>query len=384
MSGIHKLSARKVQSIKKTGRHSDGGGLYLNVTKTGGKSWCYMWVRSGRRREMGLGGVPGVTLSTARERAQSARELIANDKDPILERQKKIVVTFGEAADHLVETLKQDWSSEKHRQQWQRTVTHYCKPIRKIAVSEIDTDDVLRVLKPIWTTKEETARRLRSRIERILDYSSAHNWRSGENSARWNGHLKDILPKRDKSKIKNFAAMPYENVPAFLKKLKAVNSLPALALEFSVLTAARTNETLGAQWCEIDIEAKLWTIPAERMKAKQEHRVPLTDRVVEILLSTKMYQCSDYVFPGTKKGKSLSNMTMAMLLRRVETGHCTVHGFRSCFRDWCGDRTDHPREIAEAALAHKIGNKVEQAYRRRHALDKRRLLMDEWSSYCVD
>lgn len=382
MPGIHKLSARKVESLSRPGRHSDGGGLYLNVKTTGGKSWCYLWVRNGRRREMGLGGFPGVTLSSAREREQSARELVANDKDPILERRKQVIVTFGEAADHLVETLKQDWSSEKHRQQWKRTVSHYCNPIRKLPVRAIDTDDVIRVLKPIWQTKEETARRLRSRIERILDYASAHGWREGDNPARWKGHLKDILPKRDKSKIKKFAAMPYEEIPSFFSKIRKVHTIPALALEFTVLTAARTNETLGAKWSEVDLEKRIWTIPAERMKAKHEHRVPLPTAVINILQQAKPYQNSDYVFPGSRNGKSLSNMSMAMLLRRIHREKCTVHGFRSSFRDWCGDQTNFPREIAEAALAHKVGNKVEQAYRRRNALDKRRELMCDWSEYC--
>ena len=332
MPGIHKLSARKVHSLKKTGRHSDGGGLYLAVTKTGGKSWCYMWVRNGRRREMGLGGYPGVQLSIARERAQSARELVANDKDPILEKRKNVVITFGEAADHLVETLKHDWSSEKHRQQWKRTVTHYCEPIRGIAVQQIETDDVLRVLKPIWTTKEETARRLRSRIERILDYASAHDWRVGENPARWNGHLRDILPKRDKSKIKNFSAMPYEKTSDFVIKLRTINSLPALALEFVILTASRTGETLGATWDEINFESKAWTVPASRMKAKQQHVVPLSSRAMEILKTAQLYKNSEFVFPGARPNKPLSNMAMSMLLRRIETERYTVHGFRSTFR----------------------------------------------------
>ena len=382
MSGIHKLSARKVQTIKKPGRHSDGGGLHLSVSKAGGKAWCYMWVRNSRRREMGLGGFPGVTLLMARERAQHARELVANNKDPILERRKLVVVTFGEAADHLVEALKQDWSSDKHRQQWKRTVQHYCEPIRKIPVGEIETGDVIRVLKPIWTTKEETARRLRSRIERVLDYASAHNWRDGENPARWNGHLKDILPKRDKSKIKNFAAMPYEQLPDFLTKLSLVYTVPALALEFTILTVARTNETLGAKWSEFDFDEGVWTIPAERMKSKQVHRVPLSDTVLGILRKAELYRKLEYVFPGTKKGKPLSNMSMAMLLRRLYPEKCTVHGFRSTFRDWCGDQTNFPREIAEAALAHKVGNKVEQAYRRRDAIEKRRELMIAWDFYC--
>ena len=265
MAGMHKLSTRKVMNIKVPGRHSDGKGLYLLVKKTGRKSWVYMWNRNHRRREMGLGGFPDVSLAKAREKAQAVRELIADEKDPIKQKKKVIVKSFGEAADHLVETKQADWTNEKHRQQWIRTVSHYCKPIRTIPVGQIDTDDVLRVLKPIWTEKEETARRLRSRIERVLDYASAHNWREGKNPARWNGHLKDILPKRDKLKKRNFAAMPYEKIPEFLKELKKETGIAALALEMTVHTAARTSETLNAKWSKIDLEKKLWTIPAERM-----------------------------------------------------------------------------------------------------------------------
>lgn len=215
-------------SVKRPGRHSDGKGLYLLVKKTGRKSWVYMWDRNHRRREMGLGGFPDVSLATAREKAQYARELIADDKDPINEKKKIVIKTFGEAADHLVETLQADWSNEKTRQQWIRTGSHYCKPIRNIPVGSIDTDDVLRVLKPIWTEKEETARRLRARIERILDYASAHNWRAGENPARWKGHLKDVQPKRDKLKKRNFSAMPYEKIPEFFKTLKKIRACQLL------------------------------------------------------------------------------------------------------------------------------------------------------------
>ena len=382
MAGMHKLTTRKIASEKSPGRHSDGKGLYLLVKKSGRKSWVYMWNKNHRRREMGLGGFPDVPLALAREKAQAARELIAADKDPLQEKQKTVVKSFGEAADHLVETLKSDWTNEKHRQQWIRTVSHYCKPIRNIPVRNIDTDDVLRVLKPIWTEKEETARRLRARIERILDYASARNWRNGENPARWKGHLKDILPKRDKLKRRNFAAMPYEKIPAFLVELEKEKGMASLALQMTIHTAARTNETLGATWSEIDLKKNFWTIPAERMKGNVEHVVPLTDSVVKILEIAKMFQNSDYVFPGGRVGRPLSNMSMNMLIRRMGVKDVTVHGFRSSFRDWCGDNTQYPREVAEAALAHKVGNKVEQAYRRRSALEKRGELMRDWSAYC--
>ena len=330
---------------------------------------------------MGLGGFPDVSLALAREKAQAARELIATDKDPLREKQKTVVKSFGEAADHLVETLKSDWTNEKHRQQWIRTVSHYCKPIRNIPVRNIDTDDVLRVLKPIWTEKEETARRLRARIERILDYASARNWRDGENPARWKGHLKDVLPKRDKLKRRNFAAMPYEKIPAFLVELEKEKGMASLALQMTIHTAARTNETLGATWSEIDLKRRLWTVPAERMKGKVEHVLPLTDSVVKILEIEKMFQNSDYVFPGGRVGRPLSNMSMNMLIRRMGVTDVTVHGFRSSFSDWCGDNTQYPREVAEACLAHEVGSAVERAYRRSQAVEKQRRLLEAWESY---
>lgn len=387
MGGINKLTARKVSGPLSPGRISDGAGLYLYVKKTGRKSWVYMWTKNGVRREMGLGGYPGLSLAKAREVAQSQREIVLEGDDPLVLRQKQrasaTIISFGDAADHLVETLKSDWTNEKHRQQWRRTVSHYCEPIRHIPVKDIDTDDVLRVLKPILRTKEETARRLRSRLERVLDYSSAHGWREGENPARWKGHLKDLLPKRDASKRQNFAAMPYESIPCFIDQLREQEGSSRLALEFTIHTAARTNETLGAVWNEIDFEQKVWNIPAERMKGNVAHKVPLTEAAMKVLDACRDQKASEYVFPGARVGRPLSNMSMNMLLRRMNIENVTVHGFRSSFRDWCGDKTNYPREVAEAALAHKVGNKVERAYRRRNALDKRRSLMSEWSKYIV-
>lgn len=324
-----------------------------------------------------------MSLAKARDRAQAVREMIADDIDPIAEKQKTVIVTFEEAAQHLVKTLQSDWKNEKTRQQWVRTINHYCKPILEIPVDKIETEHIMKVLKPVWSEKEETARRLRARIERILDYASAHNWRAGENPARWKGHLKDLLPKRDKTKKRNFASMPYEEIPAFLKVLRKEKGASPLALEFTVLTAARTNETLGASWSEFDLDKGLWTIPAERMKGGVEHIVPLSSQAVKILEKARGYNSGEYVFPGAKRGRPLSNMSMNMLMRRMGIENTTVHGFRSSFRDWCGDRTDYSREVAEAALAHKIGNKVEQAYRRRSALEKRTQLMTQWSNYCT-
>lgn len=388
MAGVNKLTVRKVQSNKVVGRLSDGAGLYLVTSTSGAKKWVYMWRRNHKRREMGLGGFPGIGLSVAREKAQNARELVALGKDPIEERirvgklELQSLKTFGEVADHLIENLKKDWSNEKHRQQWKRTVEHYCKPIRSIPISSVETKDVIRVLKPIWTSKEETARRLRARIERILDYAKAHGWREGDNPAQWKGHLKDLLPKRDPTKKQNFAAMPYENIPKFFDVLDKEVGSSALALQFTIHTAVRTNETLGANWSEIDLGNAIWTIPAARMKSKVEHVVPLSAPALAILRQAEKVKTSEYVFPGGKIGRPLSNMSMNMLLRRMGIQNATVHGFRSSFRDWCGDHTDFPREVAEAALAHKVGNKVEQAYRRRDALLKRKELMTMWSKFC--
>ena len=332
---------------------------------------------------MGLGGFPDISLAKARDRAQAIREMIADDIDPIAEKQKSVIVTFQEAAEHLVNTLQSDWKNEKTRQQWVRTINHYCKPILKIPIDKVETEHVMKVLKPVWSEKEETARRLRARIERILDYASAHSWRDSENPARWKGHLKDLLPKRDKTKKRNYASMPYEEIPAFLNNLRKEKGASPLALEFTVHTAARTNETLGATWGEFDLEKGLWTIPAERMKGGLEHIVPLSSQALNILEKAKGYGSAEYVFPGAREGRPLSNMSMNMLMRRMGIEGVTVHGFRSSFRDWCGDQTDYSREVAEAALAHKIGNKVEQAYRRRSALEKRTSLMREWSTFCM-
>ena len=383
MGGINKLTTRRIQSEKSPCRLSDGKGLYLRVKESGRKSWVFMWNKNHRRRQMGLGGFPDVSLAKARERAQAMRAMIADDLDPISEKQKKIVKTFGEAAEDLVVTLQSDWKNEKTRQQWIRTINYYCKSILKVPIDKIETDDVLKVLKPVWSEKEETARRLRARIERVLDYASAHNWRDGENPARWKGHLKDLLPKRDKAKKRNFASMPYEEIPRFLELLGKEKGTSSLALEFTIHTAARTNEALGAVWKEFDLDKKLWTIPAERMKGNVEHVVPLSPQVLTILEKAKGFKVSEFVFPGARRGRPLSNMSMNMLMRRMGVENTTVHGFRSSFRDWCGDKTDFSREVAEAALSHKIGNKVEQAYRRRSALEKRTQLMNDWSLFCA-
>jgi len=381
-TGKHRLTARTVETLKKPGHHADGHGLYLIVRKSGSKSWSYIWIRNGRRREMGLGGLSTVSLALAREKADIVRKQVGAGLDPIIERAKEQTKSFGEVADKVLSELEVSWTNPKHGAQWKRSLNIQCQPIRNIPINQVETSDVLRVLKPVWISTPETGRRLRSRIERVLDYAHTHGWRSTKNAARWKGHLESVLvPVKSNGIDRHFTAMPYADIPKFLNQLKPKKTVAALALEFTILTAARTGEILGADWSEIDFENKLWAIPSYRMKAKQKHVVPLSDRAMEILYRLSETRHSDFVFPGTKPHKPMSNMSMAMILRRMKID-ATVHGFRSSFRDYCGDQTSFPREVAESALAHKVGNSVEQAYRRRDALDKRRQLMNVWSNFC--
>lgn len=365
----------------RSGRHSDGGGLYLNVSPGGAKSWLFMWVRSGKRREMGMGGYPAVSLAMARARAAESRTLVAEGRDPIAERSRQAEPSFGNCADSFLASLEGSWRNDKHRSQWRMTLTTYCQQIRAKRVSEISTEDVLAVLQPIWRTKPETASRLRGRIERVLDFATARGWRAGENPARWRGHLKSILPPRGVLSRGHHAAMPYRDVPGFVSRLQKSEATAARALEFLILTAARSNEVLGAKWSEIDLGIRVWIIPAARMKAAREHRVPLCDRALGILKELRESRVSEYVFPGQKAGRPLSASAMEMLLRRLHADQFTTHGFRSAFRDWAGDQTPFPREVAEAALAHRVGDATEQAYRRADALEKRRALMDTWQAF---
>ena len=379
---LQKLSDVKARSDNlKPGRHSDGGGLYLNVTPTGTKSWVFMWVRDGKRREMGLGAYPAVGLSSARRKAEQCRTDVAEGRDPIAAKQQQAEPTFGECADELLASMENSWRNEKHRAQWRMTLSVYCKPIAGTKVSLIGTNEVLKVLTPIWKTKPETASRLRGRIERVLDYAKARGWRTGENPALWRGHLKNVLPARQKLTRGHHAAMPYGDVPAFMQRLRQSEAMAARALEFLVLTAARSGEVYGARWSEIDLDAGTWIVPAERMKAAKEHRVPLSERALAIVRKLNETRISEFVFPGQRSNCPLSSAAMEMLMRRLKVDAYTVHGFRSAFRDWVGDATSFAREIAEAALAHRVGDATEQAYRRADALEKRRKLMTAWAEY---
>jgi integrase len=361
-----KLTARKVETAK-PGKYSDGGNLYLIVSETGSRKWVLRFTWRGRAKEMGLGSAASVPLADAREKAASARRKIAQGLNPIDERKRDGgIPTFGEMADDVRETLSAGFRNEKHKAQWKSTLETYAAPLRAKPVDTIATDDVLAVLKPIWTTKAETASRVRGRIEKVLDAAKAKGFRDGENPARWRGHLDHLLPRPLKLARGHHAAMPYS----------------ALALELCILTAARSGEILGMRWSEIDHDKKIWTVPADRMKAGREHRVPLSARAVVILRQLEKLKTSDFIFAGQARNKPLSNMAMEMVLRRMKIEDATIHGFRSSFRDWAGNVSNFPREVTETALAHVIGDKAEQAYRRGDALEKRRKLMEAWASYC--
>jgi integrase len=373
------------------------------VAKGGSKSWVFLY-RSpvhrtdrdgktvGKLREMGLGAfgtdADRVSLAAARVLAEAARKLMADGQDPLDERNREVapvarVPTFGEMADQVIKAMSPSWRNEHHRAQWVMTLKEYAAPLRDKPVNEIDVTDVLACLNLHWEQRPETAARLRGRIERVLNAAKAQGHRTGENPAAWRGHLENLLPKRGKLTRGHHAAMPWPDVPEFLEALRTRAGLAALALEFTVLTAVRSGEARGANWNEIDLAAKVWTIPAKRMKAAKEHRVPLTSRALAILETVKPL-CRDdgLVFPSTKPGRPLSDMTLSAVLKRMKVA-VTVHGFRSSFREWAGEATHHPREIAEEALAHIIGNATERAYRRGDSLERRRDLMAAWEQYCT-
>ena len=376
------LTARKVQTAK-AGKYSDGGNLYLIVSPSGSRKWVLRFTWRGRAKEMGLGSATVVSLADAREKAAAARRKLADGLNPIDDRKRDDgIPTFGEMADSVRESLSAGFRNEKHKAQWKNTLATYAASLRSKPVDTVGTDDILAVLKPIWTEKAETASRLRGRIEKVLDAAKAKGFREGENPARWRGHLDHLLPRPSKLSRGHHAAMPYEEVAGFVAELRKRESPAALALEFCILTAARSGEVLGAKWSEIDLEKRVWTVPANRMKAGREHRVPLSGRTVSILKRLAELNTGEFVFPGQKPKKPLSDMAMEMVLRRMKIEGATVHGFRSSFRDWAGNVTNFPREVTETALAHVIGDKAEQAYRRSDALEKRRKLMDAWATYC--
>ncbi len=388
------LGALAVGRLKVPGWHAVGGvaGLGLQVTPTGARSWSLRVVIAGKRREIGLGGFPTVQIAAAREKARQAREMISEGIDPILVRKSAAsalraaqarAVNFQTVAEQYIGAHEAGWRNPKHAAQWTSTLTQYAYPeIGTMLVASIDTAAVLRVLKPMWNTKTETASRLRGRIEGILDYATAHGLREGPNPARWKGHLALALPARSKvRKVEHHAALPVDEMPGFMQRLRAGQGIGARALEFAVLTAARSGEVRGMQWTEVDLAARVWTVPAERMKAGREHRVPLSDAAVAVLESLPRQEGGDVVFRGTR-GQPLSDMSLTAVLRRMKVD-AVPHGMRSSFRDWTAEHTSFPNEVAEMALAHAVGDKVEAAYRRGDLFDKRRVMMDAWASFLL-
>ena len=391
---LNKLNALAVKNAKERGYLADGGGLYLQISAGGSKSWVFRYRDGGRLREMGLGPTHTLSLADARDAALFCRKQRINGLDPIaacltaraaarLEAAR--AVTFEQCAESYIESHKASWQNAKHAAQWGSTLKTYAYPVLgKVAVAGIDTGLVLKAVEPIWSTKSETASRLRQRIEAVLDWAKVRGYREGENPARWKGHLDHSLPSRAKvAKVEHHAALPYAEIGPFMTSLQAQPGTAARALEFAILTAARTGEVLGAKWMEVDLDARMWTVPAERMKAKKEHRIPLSDRAIAILLSLKERSAADFVFPGGKVNKSLSGMALLMALRRMKRDDLTAHGFRSTFRDWAAEQTSFPREVCEHALAHSLPDKVEAAYRRGDLFDKRKGLMDAWGAYCT-
>src|SRR5262245_34172445 len=399
---LHRLSPTKVAGANTPGYFADGGNPYLRVAisakaankkRTVSKGWIFRFTIAGKTRDAGLGGYPTISLAKARQEAERCRRLVAAGIDPIVarnaERQAAFLaaakaITFEQCAQAFIAGHDAGSRNEKHRQQWTNTLKTYAYPVLgTLPVAAVNTSLVMKVLEPIWATKPETAGRVRGRIERVLDWARVRGYRDGENPARLRGHLDTLLPKKSKvHKVKHHAALSYRDVGAFMVKLREESSISAQALAFLVLTATRTSETLEAAWDEIDLKERVWTIPAERMKAEKEHRVPLSPWTVAILREMAEIKTGDFVFAGAKPGRPLSNMVLAMLLRRMGYGHITAHGFRSSFRDWAAERTSSPREVAEMALAHKIPDAVEAAYRRGDLFDKRRKLMEVWAAFC--
>jgi integrase len=382
-----KLTARAVATAK-PGEYGDGAGLRLVVAPSGAKRWIYRFTINKVVSEMGLGSVDVVSLAEARDKAAAARKLAKAGVSPVEQKREALKAaadkpTFGAVADALIKSKESGWRNPRHRAQWRTTIETYAKALWAKPVDEIDTAAVLAVLTPIWTKTPETASRVRGRIEAVLDAAKAQGHRSGENPATWRGHLSHLLPKRQKIDRGHFAATPYSDIPAFVAKLRKLESVSALALEFLILTAARLGEVLGATWGEIDLEAKVWTIPAERMKSERQHRVPLCDRALAILERMREARTGELVFPGYRAGRPLAGAALLGYARKNGMTE-TLHGFRSAFRDWAGEETHFPREVCEQALAHAVGNEVERSYRRGDSLEKRRQLMDSWSAFITE
>ncbi len=390
------LTSARLRTLTKPGTYGDGSGLYLQVRGPEQRAWLFRYKRSGKGRLMGLGPYPEIGLADAREAAAAARKLLAQGVDPLdarraaqAEETAAQARTFRQVADAYVAAHEAAWRNAKHRQQWRNTLATLAYPkLGAMPVAAITTADVLAVLQPIWKATPETASRLRGRIEAVLSYSKALHWREGQNPAAWKDNLDHLLPQTGKlARVEHHAALPWSDMGAFMAALRGKAGIGARALEFAILTAARSGEVRGAIWGEIDLDAATWTVPGGRMKAGREHRVPLSDAALAVLrevapLRDREAGAAALVFSGIKHGKPLSDMSLTAVLRRMEMGDLTAHGFRSSFRDWCAEATAYPREVAEAALAHVNKDKVEAAYARGDLFDKRRRLMAEWATYC--
>ena len=395
------LTASLVEKTTKVGRHADGGGLYLEVRSKTAKFWEAHFTLHGKRRSMGGGSASGpnaIKLAEARVWNRQVQAVVRSGRDPIAERQaakaaraaedaeaKAKAITFAEAADMYIRAHQAAWRDPRHAQQWRSSLDRYVMPtLGDMAVSEIDTSNVMRILEPLWASRTETASRVRGRIERILDLTRVRGWRAGENPARWRGHLDHLLPARRKAQpVEHFAALPWREVGAFMTRLRELSSIPTKALEFVILTTARSGEVRRARWSEIDLDHAVWTVPGERMKSGREHRVPLSEPAMAVLRRMAEFgaNAADLVFPGARAGSVMSDVTLTLVVGGAGGGGATVHGFRSTFRDWCAELTAFPRELAEAALGHVIGNKVEAAYQRGDLLARRRRLMADWAAF---
>lgn len=385
MGKAHKFSDLAVRKLSKPGVYGDGAGLYLRVTEGGSKHWIFRFTLAGKAHWMGLGSYPDVTLEEARDEASEARKKKRSGINPIRSRNSESssrTITFQACADQYIASHRASWKNPKHASQWTNTIAAYCGPvIGGVPVNEVDVSLVMRVLSPIWTTKTETASRLRGRIESILDWATVHGYREGENPARWKGHLDHLLPNISRTKrTTHHAALGYTQMGELMVRLRQQAGISARALEFTILTACRSGEVRLATWREIDLDARIWVIPDERMKAGKEHRVPLSDASMDIL--NQMDRSGDLIFPGRSEGKPLSDMSLSAVLRRMGRYDLTVHGFRSTFRDWAAECTNYPRDVAEMALAHSIGDKVEAAYRRGDLFEKRARMMEDWAKFC--
>lgn len=392
-----KIDPLQLKSISKPGSYSDGDGLFLKVGRSGSKSWIYRYQLAGHRRDVGLGRYPDVSLSDARKERNKLKRDVKSGIDPLhkkeVEKTKQKMErkgaeskkqTFKKCAETYMDLKEPEWRNAKHAQQWRNTLKTYAYPvIGGLPVAEVELDDVLKVLQPIWLEKTETATRVRNRIELVLDYASVMKYRNGENPARWRGNLESIMSKPSKIHIvKHHPALPYDDIAGFMELLQQRKGLAAQALMLTILTATRTQGILGAKWDEFEFQKKVWTIPASRMKVPKEHRIPLSEQTLALLDDISQSRDSGFVFPG-KKNKPLSNMAMANVLKRMNRNDITVHGFRSTFRDWVAEKTNFPQRVAETAMAHQIKDGAEAAYQRGDLLEKRKELMEAWADYCL-